>query len=258
MKFKNYILGKIKRNIILFILIILGLITTSLGFYYNLIRESKTTYHYTFRDSIDNTKGLFFLRNTDRNEDKNVIDSIFTYKKDTILNFTANKVYFISDDANYDEVKVFDFDTKKDSFLFQNEDKETLKDTFLDKNFLLILSEKNLITINLENKNNSKFEIKNLGKFNEFFNKKGDEIFLRFDNCKFLPDPCYYEEPKELLSFNLKTTESRILKISDTEESVLKNKPYFGTNKIYKLGTLKKYKDDEGNKNYNFRIFTQF
>jgi len=257
MKLKNYIFGKIKRNLILFVLIILGLFTSSLGFYYNLIRETKTTYHYAFRDSKDKTQSLFFQRNTDRNEDKNIIKSIFTYKKGSILNFSNNQVFYITDDNKFDQIKMYDFDTNTSSFLLQNESKKILKDIYLVENSLLILTNNEIIILNLQNKDLNKLEIKNLGNFNEFFNKVGDEVYLRYDNCKFIIETCYHSDSAELLSVNLKSSETTNLKISEVSQEIL-NKPYFGTNKIFKLGTLKKYTNDEGNKNYNFRIFTQF
>jgi hypothetical protein len=258
MKIRNYLIGKIKRNKILVVLILLGLITTSLGFYYNLIRESKTTYHYTLKDTKDKTQGLFFQRNSGINEDRNEVQKIFTFKKSSILNFNSSQVYYISDDSKFDQVFKYDFNTQVKNVIYENKNKENIRDIFLGKVELYILVDKGIKIFNLENKELNEIELLGLGKYNEFFNQKDSQIFLSYDKCKFVKEACNQEELKDLLFINLSDKKTKELKISEVSEEIINNKLFFGTNKIYKLGNLKKYEDDKGNVNYNFRIFTQF
>jgi len=255
MKIKSYLLGKFKRNKILFFLLFFGLVATLLGAYYNTIRESKTTYHYAFRDSKDKTQGLFFQRNTDRNEDKNVVKEIFLFKKGSIVSLTSTDAYFISDSSKSDKVYKYNFNLETLTLFYENPKDNVILDLFLTNDTLFILEKSNLIKINLINNNKEYIEIKNLGVFNEFYEIKDQEMYLSYDNCKYIKESCNHEQTEKIFKINLTNRESGIVKIGETN---FNQRTFFGTNKVYKLDTIKTYKDDEGNKNYNFRVFTQF
>jgi hypothetical protein len=94
-------------------------------------------------------------------------------------------------------------------------------------------------------------------KINEVINHREGELVLGWDGCKFSKEKCKYEGEYPTLIVNLdnKTTQKNTLEKLDAK--YLEIKEFFGTNKVYRRGILRKYEKDEGNKNYNFRIFTQ-
>lgn len=252
---------KIKDHKILVVLFGLATIAIGVGFYYNLFRENKQTFHYTFRNGPNKEFNLFFQRVSDQPEEKNVVAEIFNFKYGSIVSLKDNKAYYIlnSPYSETDQIYEYDFSSKEGRILYENKDNFIINDIYLLNNNLLILTNSKLMSLNLQNQSMSQIIETNFTetKINEFINHKEGEIILGFDGCKFTKEKCKYEgdKPVMIVNLNFKSSEKSLLENLDSK--YLEINEFFGTNKVYRRGILRKYDKDEGNKNYNFRIFTQ-
>jgi hypothetical protein len=271
-KILNSIKGKFLRNKILFLLIFLSLIATSVGLYYNSVRDLKTTYHFAFKDGPEKEFKLFFQRASDVNEEKKVVNEIFNYNYSSIINFFDNQAYYVSNinGENIDKIYSYDFKVKEISVLFENPNNFIISDLFLYENRIYFIANENLYSFDMKNGevrqlaerlNNVTMLNQNLPyaySYNEFYTIYDNKVLLIYDNCKFVKEKCSREETPDIFVYDLNSNEISRTKISELDKNYVENKPFFGTNKLYRMGTLKRYTNDKGNENYNFRIFTQF
>jgi len=250
MKIKKYLKDKYSRNKILFFLLIALIPALIVGFYYNSVRDSKTITHFGVKNSPNKESEIFFQRSSDVNEDKKSLKDIFNYKFGTTVNLYGSSAYFIFNERIYQ----LDFNLQESKIIFEKND-FVIDDVYLFNNNIYILGNSSLSYLNMNN-----LEFKELAAGiveNEILNIKNNKVVLGYDKCKFEKDKCTNEINNLFTIFDLTTNEtSRIT--TDNENDLISSDSFFGTNKVKRQGEFLKYPKDEGNKNYNLRIFTQF
>ena len=258
MKIKN-LKSKFQRNKILFYLIFLALLTSLVGVYYNSVREIKTIYNFAVKDGPNKDYRLFFIRNSDLDEDKKVTEELFKFKYGTIINLYKNNAYFIyNENQSQDKVLSYDFKTKTSKIIYENPKNEILSDVYLDNQNLVILTQESLIKVDINTLKDEEETFKSKMVVNEIINIKNDKLIFGYDNCKFNKDICKFELISNLIVLETKTKNQELVKIIDNKNENIENLSYFGTNKAFRKGEIGVYQNDKGNRNFSLRVFTQF
>lgn len=251
MKISNYLNQKYLRNKILFYLFMIFFSTLTIGIYYNSIKDSKTIYHFGVRNSPEKDSEIFFQRASDINEDKKSINDVFKYKFGTTVNLSGSSAFYIFNDSVYE----YDFNLKESTKLFEKSN-FSIDDIYLHKGLIYLIGDSTLASFNLDSG-----EFTELSKgivSNEISNIKNESILLEFENCKFVVEKCINQNNNISEVFDLKNNQLNKVKTEEIDKQLNNIESFFGTNKAQRQGIFKKYTKDEGNKNYNLRIFTQF
>jgi hypothetical protein len=262
--YKQVFKEKLKNNKILIVLICLSVILSLVGIYYNTFRENKQTFHFTTKNGPNKDYLLFFQRVSDQPEEKNVITESFYFKYGTVVNMSQNTAYYIFNSPynEVDEIYEYNFESKEGKVIYNNPEKKEFNDILLNDNQLFILEKNSMSVFNLITKNIERFQdniFENVKPIpNEFVNFIDDKIIMTFDECKFIKDKCKdLNEPKYYI-YDTATQKIEPKNIKDVDKKYLEDSKFFGTNKVYRRGIIRKYEKDEGNLNYSIRIFTQF
>lgn len=272
MDIKKILIGKYQRNKILVALLITTVICLSIGIYYKNIKETKLTFHYAFKDSVDKNYKLFFQRSSEVDSDKKVVSEIFNYKVGSIVNLTKTKAYFIANlpDNELDKIYEYDFTTNEKKIIYNNESGKEILDLYLAGDKIYFLSDDKIILLNLkdlttetliERVNNTTMVNKNLPysfSYNEFFNLKNNFLIISYDKCKFVKEKCKNDIGNFYYTLNLKNKEVKKYQNDEFPNELKEISDFSGLNKVYKRGIIYKYEKDKGNTNYNIRFFTQF
>jgi hypothetical protein len=255
-KFSQITQDRLRRNKVLVILTITFFLTSALGYYYNLIKDFKTIFHYSFKPTADRSERIFFNRSSEFDENKEIREELFRYDPETIVNIYNEKAYFISNQSGFHQIFSFNFVERDIELVFENSEKINVYDLFLTQNKLFILSTNKVIEVNLLSSTLKELAFQT-EIFKQFVNIDNNSIILSEINCSLRAKDCYKEFPPQLLVYNLTTQEISKIAQEESISKILEIKPYIGVNKIYRLGKLNYYKNEKEIKNYNLRFFTQ-
>jgi len=260
MSLRSKFLIKISSNKILVILLGLFLLTAGIGFYYNQVRELKTTYHYTIKDGPDKEYRIFFERPSEIDEDKKVLEELFRFKYGTIINITPTKAYYISNqtETGMDKIYEYDFNLRQNRLVFSNPEEIDLQDAYLFNNKLTVLTKNKLIDINISDLQIVEKQFSASSQINEILNIRNSEIIFGFDNCKFDKAECRFQFFNQVVVLNQNDNSQKIVPVENNMNEYFQDLDFWGTNKVYKLGNVARYEEDKGNRNYTLRMFTRF